>query len=147
LLHSQKCQYALRAIYELARRRSEGPIRIADIAEVQAIPARFLENILNELKQGGIVDSVRGRAGGYRLVADPADLTVGDIIRFVQGPIAPVHCMFRGDHDGCPLAGDCPYLPMWRRAEAALKEVYDTTTIAGLLEEAQEGEPAPQAKE
>lgn len=136
MLHSQKCQYALRAIYELARRRSEGPIRIADIAEAQAIPPRFLENILNELKQGGFVKSVRGRSGGYLLVRDPQELTVGDIIRFVQGPIAPVHCMFRGNHDNCPLADKCPYLPMWRRAEAALGEVYDTTTIADLLDNA-----------
>ena len=134
MLHSQKCQYALRAIYELAKRRTEGPIRIADIADAQAIPPRFLENILNELKQGGLVNSVRGRSGGYRLDRDPAEVTVGEIIRFVQGPIAPVHCMFKGDHDNCPLADKCPYLPMWRRAEAALKEVYDTTTIADLLD-------------
>ena len=136
MLHSQKCQYALRAIYELARRRDEGPIRLSAGADAQAIPPRFLENILNELKQGGCVASVRGRSGGYQMISDPTTLTVGDIIRFVQGPIAPVHCMFKGDHDNCPLADPCPYLPMWRRAEAALKEVYDTTTFADLLDSA-----------
>lgn len=133
LLHSQKCQYALRAVFELARRSDHGPIRIADVAEAQAIPVRFLENILNELKKGGFVQSVRGRSGGYVLARTPDEITVGEIIRFVQGPIVPVHCMFAEHHGDCPLEGDCPYLPMWERAEEALKSVYDTTTFADLL--------------
>jgi len=135
LLHSQKCQYALRALYELARHPNNGPTRISDIAQQQAIPPRFLENILNELKQGGFVDSVRGRAGGYLLTRDPESLTIGEVIRYIQGPIAPVHCMFHGEHADCPLRGECPYLPMWERAEKALKEVYDTTTFADLIKD------------
>jgi len=134
LLHSQKCQYALRAIFELAKHRGNGPVRISDIAEAQAIPPRFLENILNELKGGDFVESVRGRAGGYMLKADPTTLSVGEVIAFVQGPIAPVHCMFDGEHDTCPLAEKCPYLPLWERAQSALKSVYDETTFADLLD-------------
>lgn len=133
LLHSQKCQYALRAVFELARRSNQGPIRIADVAEAQAIPTRFLENILNELKQGGFVKSMRGRAGGYILAREPSQITVGEVIGFVQGPIVPVHCMFTENHAECPLGDDCPYLSMWERAEEALKSVYDTTTFADLL--------------
>ena len=133
MLHSQKCQYALRAVLELAKHMDGGPTRVADIAEAQAIPPRFLENILNELKQGGFVQSVRGRAGGYLLARQPDEITVGEIIRFIQGPIVVVHCMFSDNMVDCPLAGNCPYLPMWERAEAALEGVYDTITFADLL--------------
>jgi Rrf2 family cysteine metabolism transcriptional repressor len=80
---SQKCQYALRAVFELAVRTKEGPIKVGVIAEAQAIPTRFLEVILNQLKRGGFVESRRGNAGGYALAKSPAELTMGDIIRFV----------------------------------------------------------------
>lgn len=135
MLHSRKCQYALRAVFELARHHDQGPTRIADVAEAQAIPPRFLENILNELKQGGFVDSIRGRSGGYLLDRDPCDLTVGEVIDFVEGPIVPAYCMFSDDKGRCPLEGGCPYLPTWERAQAALKSVYDTTTFADLLKQ------------
>jgi len=104
------------------------------VAEAQAIPTRFLENILNELKRGGYVRSVRGRAGGYVLARAPGKITVGEIIRFIQGPLLPVQCMFSEHRGQCPLEGKCPYLPMWQRAHQALTQVYDTTTFADLLE-------------
>lgn len=132
---SQKCQYSLRAVFELAKHYGEGPVKIADIAARQAIPARFLEVILNQLKQAGFVESRRGSMGGYVLTRSPTTLTVGDIIRYVEGPLSPVQCMATAYEDQCPLRGDCAFLPMWEKAQEALSEVYDTTSFENLVEE------------
>jgi Rrf2 family cysteine metabolism transcriptional repressor len=131
---SQKCQYALRAIYEITLREDDWPIKSGEIAEAQAIPPRFLENILAQLKQGGFVDSRRGKQGGYMLADPEREITVGEIIRFVQGPLVPVHCMTEGPGE-CPLFGDCPFHSMWERARKAVVEVYDTTTIRDMISE------------
>ncbi|MEW6355122.1 MAG: Rrf2 family transcriptional regulator [Planctomycetota bacterium] len=136
MLVSQKCQYAIRAIFELAKRLDEGPAPIAEIAEAQAIPKRFLEVILNELRQAGFVESQRGSRGGYVLAHLPRRLTVGEIVRFVEGPIGPVECVSGGaEKSGCPLHRDCVFLPMWERVQQAISEVYDSTTFADLLED------------
>ena len=136
MLVSQKCQYALRALFELARREGSGPAKIAEIAEVQAIPPRFLEVILSQLKRGGFVESRRGSEGGYTLARRPAKLTVGDIIRFVEGPIGPVTCL-ESDGDDCPLGANCVFLPMWEKAHQAMSSVYDGTTLQDLLDQEQ----------
>ena len=134
---SQKCQYALRALFELAKRQGKEPVRIADVAEAQAIPIRFLEVILGELKQGRFVESRRGKAGGYMLAVPPNQVTVGDVVRFVEGPLGPVSCLEEnGAPDGlCPLHGDCVFLSMWGRAQSAVAQVYDTTSLQDLVDE------------
>ena len=81
---SQKCQYALRAIYELAKNSGAGPLKMAEIARRQAMPLRFLEIILNELKRGGFIRAVRGKDGGCYLTRSPDDLTVGEVMRFIE---------------------------------------------------------------
>jgi Rrf2 family protein len=129
-----KCQYALRAVFELALARGTGPVKISNIAARQAIPPRFLEIILNELKQAGFVDSRRGSSGGYLLAQSPRKLAVGDVIRYVEGPIGPVQCV-SGDTSDCPLLRDCVFLPMWQRVQDAMSEVYDGTTFADLVDE------------
>ena len=83
---SQKTRYALRAVFELAKRYGQGPVRISDIAEKQAIPPRFLEGILNQLRQAGLLRSVRGARGGYELAEQPARLSVGDICLLYTSP-------------------------------------------------------------
>jgi Rrf2 family transcriptional regulator, cysteine metabolism repressor len=134
---SQKCQYAFRATFELARRYgTEEPASVAEIAEVQAIPPRFLEQILAELKQGGFVVSKRGAQGGYVLAIPPADLRVGDIIRFIEGPISPVQCIIQEQEAECPLRADCLFQNFWQRAKDAVENVYDSTTFRDLVREA-----------
>ncbi|HPD13952.1 MAG TPA: Rrf2 family transcriptional regulator [Planctomycetota bacterium] len=132
---SQKCQYAVRAVFELSKRYGAGPVRIADIAEAQAIPARFLEVILNQLKQAGFVVSQRGSRGGYALARPPAELAVGDVIRFIEGPVGPVVCAMGSSHNECPLYGGCVFLPMWERVRSAVSGVYDQTTFQSLVEQ------------
>jgi Rrf2 family protein len=135
LLVPQKTQYALRAVFELARRHGQGPVKVSDAAEAQAIPPRFLEVILNQLKQTGFLDSRRGREGGYFLTRHPEQISVGEVMRSMQGSMSPVECVARSPRDRCPLYGDCVFLPMWQRAERALSDVYDGTSFQDLVAE------------
>ena len=132
---SQKCQYALRAVFELAKRAGEGPVKIAEIAAAQAAPPRFLEVILGELKQGGFVASRRGKHGGYVLLRQPRELAVGEIVRFIEGPFSPVACMEGASKGDCELYGSCAFLPMWDKVRKAISGVYDNTTFRDLLDE------------
>ncbi len=140
---SQKGQYAVRAAYELAKRRREGHTSVQDIARAQAIPPKFLELILRELRQAGLVQSRRGKQGGYQLAADPRDLSVGRILALVEGPLGPVSCIGAGDEPQCPLRGRCAFLAMWERARSAVAGVLDSTTLQGLIEAQQEAAYAP----
>ncbi len=132
---SQKCQYALRALFELAKRSTAIPTTVAEIAQAQAIPPRFLELILGQLRRGGFVQSRRGVQGGYLLAAEPGSVTAGEIIRFVDGPMAPVRCIAGGKGADCPLHGDCAFMGLWRRAQDAVSKVYDETTLQDLVDE------------
>ena len=134
MLVSKKCQYALRAVFELARRYGQGPVKIAEVARVQAIPPRFLEVILSQLKQGGFVASQRGNEGGYVMARPPGHLKVGEVVRFIEGPIGPVRCVSDDSTQDCPLYGDCVFLPMWEKVGKAISDVYDTTTFQDLVE-------------
>lgn len=133
---SQKCQYALRAIFELAKRKDgQGPVKIAEIAKAQAIPVRFLEVILSQLKQAGFATSQRGSKGGYLLIRSPGELTVGEVIRFMQGPVGPVDCVAGVSKGKCPLYGNCAFLPMWEKVQKAVSDVYDNTTFQDLVDQ------------
>lgn len=132
---SQKSQYAVRAVFELAKRQGKGAVKIGEVAESQGIPPRFLENILNHLKGGGFVESVRGKDGGYLLARSADKLTVGEILRFIEGPLSPVECRIPGKKDLCSMYGRCAFLSLWERAEKALEQVYDSTTFQELVVE------------
>jgi len=137
---SQKVVYALRATYELAQRQGQGPVSISILADVQCIPPRFLENILLQLKQSGILESVRGKDGGY-LLARPANLvTVGDVLRAAEGPLYPITCLGGKAQETCPMRDDCVFLPMWRRAQEAMLAVYDGTSFEDLVSKARQNQ-------
>jgi Rrf2 family protein len=131
---SQKSQYALRALFELARRLGEGPVAVADIAEVQAIPRRFLELIIAQLRQCGFVASHRGVQGGYTLAVAPAEISVADIIRAIDGSVAPVKCIASQSPAECRLKGQCVFADLWKRARDAVANVYETTTLQDLID-------------
>jgi len=132
---SQKCQYALRAIFELCKHAGNGPLQTAKISESQEIPLKFLELILGELRRGGFVESRRGVRGGYLVLGRPDHLTVGEIIRFVDGPVGPVRCVTGSQPPDCPLHGDCAFMGMWSRAHDAVTEVFDGTSFQDLIDE------------
>jgi Rrf2 family transcriptional regulator, cysteine metabolism repressor len=132
---SQKCQYTLRALFELAKRRGDGPISAAEIAKAQAIPPRFMELILQGLKNTGEVESRRGNNGGYLLAALPETITVGEIIRSVDGSLAPVRCVSIRSESYCPLSGRCAFMGIWRKALDAVEKVYDSTSLKDLIDD------------
>jgi Rrf2 family cysteine metabolism transcriptional repressor len=105
LVPPKKNQYALRAIFELAKHMDQGPIKISDIATAQSIPLRFLEVILNQLKASGIVDSKRGFYGGYFLVKPPNQVSVGDVLRFLSRDLSPSDCIACVSKTSCPFDG------------------------------------------
>ncbi|HWB85555.1 MAG TPA: Rrf2 family transcriptional regulator [Bryobacteraceae bacterium] len=124
---SVKGEYALQAIFDLASQRAGEPVKIADIARRQKIPQKFLELILASLKQGGFVESRRGAEGGY-LLARPADvLTLGEVLRFVEGPQTGKKRNRQG--------ADTPFTATWQRVDQAVSEIIDRTTFAELIRE------------
>ena len=135
MLVSKKCQYAVRAVFELAKRYGPEPVKIGEIAARQGIPIRFLEAILNQLKQAGYLESRRGPEGGYLLASPPGELTLGDIIRSIEGPPAAVNGVGGGDAEEDCSCGPCIFESVWNRAQQAITNVYDTTTFQSLLDE------------
>lgn len=134
MLVSQKCQYAVRAVFELAKRYGEGPVKIAAVAEAQGIPVRFLEVILSQLKQGGFVDSRRGAEGGYFLERSPYTITVGQVVRFVEGDFQPVTCVEGKTPGQCGIHEHCVFAGLYQHAQKALADVYDSSTFQDLVE-------------
>ena len=128
---SAKADYAIRAAIELAVVAPE-QIKGERLAASQSIPHKFLENILVDLRHGGLVASQRGAEGGYRLARDPAEITVADVIRAVEGPIASV----RGESpDAITYAGRAaPLRGVWIDLRTAMRGVLEQTTLADLAE-------------
>lgn len=135
---SSRCYYALRAIHALAEQAGPEPMKIAEIAAKERIPIRFLEVILNQLKGGGFVQSRRGAEGGYRLARPAEELTVGEVMRYIDGPIAPVDCVSQSRPKGCEFPGGCAFYPFWNRVRQAISDVVDRTTFADLVRENRE---------
>ena len=131
----QKSQYSLRAVFELAKHQGQEPVKIQAIAEAQDIPQRFLENILSQLRQSGIVASRRGKHGGYLLVRERARLSVGEVLRLVQGPISIVDCSGNDGDVTCSFGRDCVFWPMWRKAQTALDDIYDNISFQDLVDQ------------
>lgn len=134
MLVTQKKQYALRAIFELAKQQGEEPIKTSTIAEAQAIPLRFLEVIMGQLKRAGIVNSKRGFFGGYTLSRSADQLCVGDIFRVLDKEDNAEACLACTSKGSCPFLGDCVFMELWDRAQCAVDTVYDQTTIQALID-------------
>ena len=122
---SVKGEYALQAVFDLAAQNPGAPVKIADIARRRKIPQKFLELILSGLKQGGFVESRRGAEGGY-LLARPADrVTVGEVVRYIEGVRIQKSAQRPGATD--------PLVEMWQRVDAAISSVIDHTSFAELV--------------
>ena len=110
---TSKGRYALRVMLDLAQHREEGYISLKTIADRQGYSMKYLEMIVGSLKREGLVASTRGKEGGYRLVRDPEDYTIGEILRCIEDNLAPVACIKAGDIC-CEHAGECMTVPMWK---------------------------------
>lgn len=134
---STKGRYGVRAMVDLARHQGQEPVPLKDIAERQGISDHYLEQLFSSLRKAGLVRSVRGTRGGYELVSDPSSVTVGDILRVLEGPIGPTDCGEDEDSSTYCDRGDvCATRLLWRRLHDAIVSVVDGTTLADLVEEA-----------
>ena len=130
---SKKCQYALKAVFELAWRSPGEPVKTHDIADAQRVSPRFMEIILNELKHGGFVESKRGNEGGYMLVRDARTLTVAEVIEYVQGPISVAPEAARRAGDAASFGNEA-FRQLWQEVNSAVSEVCGNKTFADLVE-------------
>ena len=139
---SKKAKYGLKAMMRLAREYGRGPVLIADLAAEEGIPKKFLEFILLELKQKGMLQSKKGKGGGYLLARHPEEISAGGVLRALDGSLTPVACV--GDESARPCA-ECPDPPSCR-IRALMREVNDATTSildAATLDQLTRGDHEP----
>jgi Rrf2 family protein len=132
---SKKAKYAIKALLALADHDREEPVRIADLARDEQIPAKFLELILLDLRNQGILQSRKGKGGGYLLARDPADIFVGQIVRMFDGPLAPVPCASQTGYVRCADCRNedvCGVRLAMREVRDATAKILDGTSIAAL---------------
>jgi Rrf2 family protein len=133
---TMKAKYALKAALHLARRESGEAVLIADIAAAERIPKKFLESILLTLKNRGILVSRKGRGGGYALARPAERVSFGEIVRIMDGPLAPVACVSVTAYrpcEECPSEQECEIRTVMKRVRDAISEVLDATTLADAL--------------
>lgn len=135
---STRGEYALRALLVLGLNYGEHVVRIQTISADQNIPKRFLEQILNDLKSAGVVESRRGVAGGYRLARPPQNITLSAVIRHVEGALAPVSCVSERFYEkcSCPDEARCAIRSVMKEARDAVVKIMDQVTVAELCERA-----------
>jgi Rrf2 family protein len=139
---SKRTQYGLKAMLALGRRYREGPVLIGTLAREEAIPIKFLEAILLDMKGRGLLDSKMGRKGGYFLIRPPSAITIGSIIRVIEGPLAPLPCASETAFKPCEECEDvenCGTRIIMRRVRDAMSEVLDRTTLADLIKTVDQG--------
>jgi Rrf2 family protein len=135
---SRKGRYALRALYALAANQGGGPVLIADLAEREHIPRKFLEAILLELKNAGVLRSKKGKGGGYVLAKSPDQIVLGEVIRIIDGPLAPIPCVSERAYARCEECVDeatCGTRIVMKQVRDAIAKILDNTTLASALEQ------------
>ena len=138
---STRGRYGVKAMYVLAKQYGQGPIPLKQVAEDQALSEPYLEQLIGELRKAGLVRSVRGAQGGYLLGRTPDEITIGDIIRVLEGPIQPADCVVDGDEDPsdlCDQAQKCVTRLIWERVQKSITTVLDGMSLADMLTEASE---------
>lgn len=131
-----KGDYALKALFQLALRYNEGEagvLSINDIAKLGDMPVNFLEQILLLLKRGSFVKSKRGINGGFLLARSPKEITIGEVVRFVEGPIEPISCVEEECYKGCKDIANCIFRDVWKEVRDAISSVVDTITFEDLI--------------
>jgi len=133
---SSRTEYAVRAMAELALMHGSDPVSLREIAARQDIPEKYLEQLFRQLRKAGLINGVRGAQGGYSLAGKPSDITVGDIMRAVDGPIAVCSCAAEGEgDDDCERKPHCAAHPVWARLQNGIVSILDSTTLYDMLAE------------
>ena len=131
---SRRSEYGLRALVDLIRHDGAGPVALASLAERNRLPAKFLEQIMSTLRHGGIVRTTLGAHGGYTIAADPTTVSIGRVIRLLDGALAPLGCVSLRYYEKCSCADEatCPLRDVMLDVRDAMLEVLDTETLAQL---------------
>ncbi len=132
---STKGKYGLRALIDLAQHSEANPISITSIAQRQGISERYLEQLMSKLKKAGIVASIRGANGGYTLNKNASEISVGDILRALEGSIEPVDCSGIQSEDGCQSACGCVSKIVWQKINDSVNHAVDTILLSQLVDE------------
>lgn len=132
MLISTRGRYALRIMADLAERRSEGFVPLKDLARCQEISEKYLESITKLLVKAGLLEGLRGKGGGYRLVKPPEKCTLEEILLLTEDTLAPVSCLEPGAA-ACPRAADCRTLPVWEGLDGLIRDYLRQRTLADLL--------------
>lgn len=121
-------------MYQLAIHYGEGPIPLKNIADAQNLSENYLEQLFSSLRKNGLLNSVRGAQGGYMLARSPRDITVGSILRTLEGNLAPADCVIDGEYD-CENEENCVTKLVWMRIRDSIDEVVDSITLQDMLDE------------
>ena len=134
---STKSTYGIRAMFELAFHYGRKPISVAYVSEREDISVPYLEQLLSKLRKRGLVKSVRGPKGGYILAKKPKDITIGDIVRVLDGDITPVHCVTnKPSNKSCKMVDRCVTKAVWKRLKDTIDDLLDSVTLKDLCNDA-----------
>ena len=128
---SAKTEYAIRAIFELAKNNGQ-PLKLKIIAERQGISIKYLEQLIAALKATGLIRSIRGPKGGYILAKPPKQISIEDIFKTIEGPIATTECL--ENEDCCPQINNCVIRELWQKLQNAITEMLKSVTLQDLVD-------------
>lgn len=132
---STKGRYGLKAMYDLAIHFGDGPIPLKSIAERQRISDHYLEQLIATLRKSGLVKSIRGAQGGYTLAELPERITVGEIIRSLEGPLGVSDCSMEEEPTACENAECCVTRVIWKKIQDSISEVIDSITLQDMVDD------------
>lgn len=135
---STKGRYGLRALIDLARYSEIEPVSINSIAARQGISERYLEQLMTLLKKAGLIKSIRGAGGGYVLAKEMEEISVGDVLRALEGNLEPVECTGFDEEDSCEAAGGCVTKYVWQRINESINKTVNEISLKQLVEESKQ---------
>ena len=133
---STKGRYGLRMMIDVAMNQQEGPVSVRDIARRQSLSDKYLEQIITQANRSGLLKSIRGAGGGYQLSRDAKDISVGDVLRAMEGSLSPVACVqeLAGETAPCQNSGECATYELWRDIKAAVDAVVDNRSLQDMID-------------
>ena len=132
---STKGRYGLRALIDLAQYSKDAPVSIMSISSRQELSERYLEQLMSMLKKAGLVKSIRGAAGGYILAKQADEISVGDVLRALEGSLEPVDCAGLDPEGSCKAADSCVTKYVWQRINESINRTVDEIMLSQLVEE------------
>ena len=135
MLVSTKGRYAMRLIIRIANDGGRGKVSLREVADREDISLKYLEQLVRPLVRAGLLNSVRGKGGGYVLAKDPADIKAGDVLRAVEGTTVPVACAALEGDASCPRQTECTTVRFWSGLDRVIEDYVDSVTLADLLDQ------------